>query len=124
MRSYAIARRKASLGCIALTCLLVYMYSLCTLPKPTNVNYIGYGNITQLSTNYTLAWGTGNNLLSTTIAKPVVYDRDAQIAYSYTTGYTNNYVRTSGISLAPTTSDINCLFCQFIAGHINLKYSY
>ena len=63
------------------------------------VIYIGYTNITQISTNYTLAWGTYNNLLSITISTPGVFDIDVQIYYAYTTAYTNDNVCTYEISL-------------------------
>ena len=109
-----------SLACTNITC-----NSIQVIPsqQPPSAYYIGYSNITQLSTNYTLAWGTYNNLLSTTISTPGVYDIDAQIAYSYTTGYTNDNVCTYGISLSPTTTDINCFYCQYTAGHLNINYS-
>ena len=74
--------------------------------------------------NYILAGGTYNNLLSTTISVPGVYDIDAQISYAYTTAYTGDNVCTYCISLLPTTTDLNCLDCRYTAGHININYSF
>ena len=106
-----------SLTCTNTTCNSIQMNPT---QQPPNANYVGYSNITQLSSNDTLAWGTYNNLISTTITTPGVYDIyiDAQIAYCYTTAYTNDNVCTYGISLSPATPDLHCLYCQYMAGHI------
>ena len=92
--------------------------------QPPNANYIGYSNITQLSSNYAIAWGTYNNLLSTTLSTPGGYEFDAQMAYSFQTAYQNDNVCNFGISLSSATPDLNCFYVQYVAGKSVLINSY